>query len=186
MPWSASAGIRSAAGGDAVDRPVERRGVDATAGVLAERREARDPQARRALGGRTARPQPRRLDPSAAEVAEHVAPVERRDRTVADDDAAGDGAVAAAVEALDDRAHVAGSGLAGRVAAAALERAPAEILAAAAAHEVDLLDRVLADIADREVPGAAVEGEPPRIAQPVAVDLGAGAGAAHERVRARD
>ena len=59
-------------------------------------------------------------------------------------------------------------------------------LPAPAAHEVDLLDLVLADVADREVAGAAVEREAPRVAQAVGVDLAARAGAADERVRARD
>ena len=74
--------------------------------------------------------------------------------------------------------------LARRVARAALERAPAEVRAAALAapDEVDLLDRVLPHVADRQVARAAVEGEAPGVAQTVAVDLGAGAVAAAERV----
>src|SRR5215216_994760 len=175
MPWPASSCIRSATGGDPVDRAVERGCVDAAAGVLAEGGEARDAQPRRALLRGAARSQLRRLDPAAAEVAEDVAAVQRRDGAVADHDAR-DRAVAVAVEALHHRAHVAGGGLAGRVAAAALEGAPAEVPAAAGAHEVDLLDLVLADVADRQVAVAAVEREPPRVAQPVGVDLVARAG----------
>ena len=124
--------------------------------------------------------QPSRLDHAAAEVAEHVAPAQVGQPSVAHDHAAGDRAVAAAVQALDHGPDVAWCGLARRVAAAPLERAPAEVraLAAAAAHEVDLLDLVLADVADREVARAAVEGEAPWVAQAVAVDLAARAGAA--------
>ena len=86
--------------------------------------------------------------------------------------------------ARDDGRHVARRALPWREARAALERAPAEVGAAAlaAAHEVDLLDLVLADVADRQVAGAAVEGEAPGVAQAVAVDLPARAVAAHERV----
>src|SRR5215211_4166300 len=172
MPWPASSCIRSATGGDPVDRAVKRGCVDAAAGVLAEGGEARDAQPRRALLRGAARSQLRRLDPAAAEVAEDVAAVQRRDGAVADHHAARDRAVAV-------------GGLAGRVAAAALEGAPAEVPAAAGAHEVDLLDLVLADVADRQVAVAAVEREPPRVAQPVGVDLVARAGPPDEGVRAR-
>ena len=59
------------------------------------------------------------------------------------------------VRAHDDGLDVAGRRLAGRVPRAALERAPAEVRAAAraAAHEVDLLPLALADVADRQVAG---------------------------------
>ena len=122
--------------------------------------------------------------PPLAEVAEHVAPGQPRQLPVADDDAAGDRAPALAVAARDDGRHVAGRALPRRVARAALERTPAEVGAAAlaAAHEVDLLDLVLADVADRQVARAAVEGEAPGVAQAVAVDLPARAVATHERV----
>ena len=128
--------------------------------------------------------EPRGLDHAAAEVAEHVAPVEVEPR-VAHDHAARDRAVAVAVRADDHRRDVAGRRLAGRVARAALERPPAEVRAAPAAarHEVDLLVLVLADVADREVARAAVEREAPRVAQAVRVDLAARPGAADERVR---
>ena len=71
-----------------------------------------------------------------------------------------------------------------RVPPAALPHAPAEVDAAraAAAHEVDLLDRVLPDVADHEVAGRAVEREAPGVAQTVGVDLAARAGLAGERV----
>ena len=56
---------------------------------------------------------------------------------------------------------------------------PAVVFAADARRglEVDLLERVLADVADPEVAGRAVEGEAPRIAQAVRPDLAARAGA---------
>ena len=57
---------------------------------------------------------------------------------------------------------------------------------AALRDEVDLLDLVLSDVADDEVPVGAVEGEAPRVAQPVGVDLAAGARAPDEGVRGRD
>ena len=116
---------------DAVDRPVERGDVDAAAGVLAERREARDLQRRRLDAARPAALEPRPEDPALAEVAEHVAAVER-DAAVADDDAARDRAVPVRVRLHDHRLHVAGRALARRVARAALERPPAEVRALAA------------------------------------------------------
>jgi len=45
---------------------------------------------------------------------------------------------------------------------------------AAEGDDVDLLDRVLADIGGIEVPGAAVEGKPPRVAETVGIDLVSG------------
>ena len=71
--------------------------------------------------------------------------------------------------------HVPRRGLARRVARPALERPPAEVraLAPAAAHVVDLLPRALADVADGERAVRAVEGEAPRVAQAVGVDLAA-------------
>src|SRR4051794_15842874 len=85
----------------------------------------------------------------------------------------------------DHRAHGARRRLAAAVAVIALVHAPAEVPAARAARarEVDLLHRVLADVADRQVAGAAVEREAPRVAEPVGVDLAARAGAPRERVR---
>ena len=53
-------------------------------------------------------------------------------------------------------------------------------------REVDLLDLVLADVADGQVAVGAVEREAPRVAQAVGVDLAAGARAPDERVRRRD
>lgn len=58
--------------------------------------------------------------------------------------------------------------------AIALEAAPAEVCAtgpATSAGDVDLLPALLADIADPEAPGRAVEAEPPWVAQAVRPDL---------------
>ena len=122
-----------------------------------------------------------RLQPAAAEVAEHVAPAQRRQHRVADDDAPGDRAVPRRVRALDDRRDVA-RGRAPGIAAAPLVDAPAEV-GARAADDRDLLDLVLPDVGDDEV-ARRREREPPRVPQPVRVDLGARARAPHERVRA--
>ena len=54
-------------------------------------------------------------------------------------------------------------------AARALPDPPAVV--AAEGDDVDLLDRALAHVAGVEVAGAAVEGEPPRVAEAVGVDL---------------
>jgi hypothetical protein len=68
-----------------------------------------------------------------------------------------------------------------------LVTAPAEVLAALSrGGQVDLLARVLPDVADPEVAGLAVEGEPPGVAQPVRPDLVAAARGAGERVVLRD
>jgi len=53
-------------------------------------------------------------------------------------------------------------------------------------EEVDLFPRALADVADPEVAGAAVERVAPRVAEAVGPDLGPGAGAADEGVVRRD
>src|SRR5205814_3129391 len=53
---------------------------------------------------------------------------------------------------------------------------PAEVDAAGdrRGHEVDLLEEVLPDVGDVEVAGGAVEGVPPRVAQPLGEVLGCG------------
>src|SRR5690606_33165659 len=52
--------------------------------------------------------------------------------------------------------------------------------------EVDLLDRVLADVADVEVAGQAVEAEAPRVAQAERPDLVPDVRVVHERIGRRD
>lgn len=82
---------------------------------------------------------------------------------------------------LDD-----GEGEAGAVAAPAAEAARAlEAIPAvirAAAHHVDLLEGVLADVAGSQHAGREVEGHAPGVAQAVGPDLRAGAARRHERV----
>src|SRR5688500_13768125 len=70
---------------------------------------------------------------------------------------------------------------------AALEAVPAVIVAGSLSGgcEVDLLSRVLADVADRDVAGRPVEREAPRVPQSVRVDLGKRAGLPDERVVGR-
>src|SRR6202007_247030 len=112
--------------------------------------------------------------------------VEAGDGAVAHDIAAGDRAPAVAVALGDNGELRAGGGLV-EVAPPALPGAPAEVRAArrALAREVDLLDRVLPDVADDEVVGDAVEREAPRVAQAVGIDLGQRAGAVDEGVARR-
>src|SRR5690606_18215377 len=75
-----------------------------------------------------------------------------------------------------------------RPAQRAFERRPAVVLAAAAGGGliVDLLARVLADIADEQAAGQAVEREAPRVAQPARPHLVRRVARAGERVRRRD
>src|SRR4051794_18642388 len=172
-----------------VDRALERDGVDPPARVLAEGGQTGNAQVALPHGERAARPQPSRLDAPAAEVAEHVAALQPRDRRIAHHDAPGDRAVPVVVRAHDHGIDVAGSRFAGRVARAGLERPPAEVRpapgAAAARQVVDLLPRVLPHVADDEVARAAVEREAPRVAQAERVDLAPRAGTPDERVVAR-
>src|SRR4051795_4632065 len=83
----------------------------------------------------------------------------------------------------DARPHGAGRGAAA-IPAPAFEHVPAVVraLAAAAPREVDLLLGVLAHVPDHEVARLAVEGEAPRVAQPVRPDRLLRARAAGERV----
>src|SRR4029078_3825388 len=111
---------------------------------------------------------------------------------VGDEVPAGDRAEARAVRVLEHREDGARRAAA-LVAVAALEGVPAEVVAAAplppsraAGDEVDLLDLVLADVADDEGAGSAVEREAPRIPQPIRVDLREGAGAPAEGIVGRD
>ena len=104
-----------------------------------------------------------------------------RERAVAHDDAARDRAVARRVRAHDHRRDVAGGGLARRVARAALERRASRSSrrGPCRARTKSISSHcALADVADRQVAGAAVEGEAPRVAQAVGVDLAARARAA--------
>ena len=146
-------------------------------GVGADVRELRDgrllaPDVLRAALGRAAQGPQR----AGAEVAVDVAAAERGQRGAAVDDAAGDGAVAVAVlvgrDGPDELARVV------EVVAVdprrALERAPAEVLRRLVElerHAVDLLDLVLADVADPDLAERGVEPEAPRVAQAGEHDL---------------
>ena len=126
---------------------------------------------------------------SGAVVAVDVAAVEGRKRAVADDVAAGDGAGAPVVAVFEDRRDRVRGGLVLVEAVGSLKGRPAEVgpLGLALLPVVDLLEGVLADVADRDRAGLGVEAEAPRISQPVGVDLRPGArGPVDERVVWRD
>src|SRR5207244_4290939 len=171
-------GRRRALADELVGLAVERGRVQLAGRVLGERRERRD------LGRRDARAaaqlpvhRAQTPDPASAVVAVEVPTARRRDCVTPVDVTARDRAVSVLVLVGDDRedelparVHL----LAGREARAALPDAPAVVvqhpLLGGRAH-VDLLPRVLADIADVEIAGRAVPREAPRVAQPVAGDL---------------
>ena len=116
-------------------------------------------------------------DGARAVVAEQVRPVERGRLGAAVDVATGDRAALLARGCTRSPASSAPwSQPAERVAARTLHDRPAEVQAALAglALDVDLLDLVLADVADPEVPGLRVEARPPRVAQAVVPELLAG------------
>ena len=116
-----------------------------------------------------------------AEVGVDVAPCRERQAAVADDVAADDRAAAAAAvrvgeDRLDRAARVGGAAVFVLVGGEALEGVPAEVGAARRGdgRVVELLELVLADVADRDprLRGAdRVEGEAEGVAQAVAVDL---------------
>ena len=100
-----------------------------------------------------------------AVVAVEVAAEQRRQPGVAHDVAAGDRAVAvAAVRLLEHRRPRPGA--ARRVASGPRARPRARPAVVGGEPDVDLLVGVLADVADHELPGRAVEREAPRVAQP--------------------
>jgi hypothetical protein len=88
---------------------------------------------------------------------------------------------------LVDRWHVV-VGLVAVELVRALHQVPAEVGAGQLVERdpVDLLPRVLADVGEPEVPGLAVEREPPRVAQPVGDDLPRGVVDVEEGVVGRD
>jgi hypothetical protein len=93
------------------------------------------------------------------------------------------------VVVLEDREHtVRRHAPAGRLEAeSALHVVPAVVPSSGAGGlEVDLLALVLSDVPDEQVACLPVEGEPPRIAQPVGPDLGTGSGHSHEGVAGRN
>src|SRR5262249_32658389 len=152
---------------------IEVRDVELARGVLAERRR---PAARVAdLNGiaEVIRPRIDREDPSAAVVREEVHAEEAQVLRTAVDVAANDGA-AEVVAVFGHRQGQALTRALGprRVAVPALHPVPAQVEPAdAGASDVDLLPRTLADVADPQVAGRAIEGVAPRVAQPHEPDL---------------
>ena len=116
-----------------------------------------------------------RPDPRGAVVAVDVRAPEGRDGLAAVHEPAGHRAAVVAVLVLEDRHPGVRGVLVIVVAGRSLVGAPAEVGALPRAvgrrDVVDLLDGVLPDVADPEVAGGGVEGEPPRVAQPGAPDL---------------
>src|SRR5438876_11842665 len=137
-------------------------------------------------------------DEAAAEVRVEVAPAQSGHAAAAVDESAGDraagrvrrlGSGAAvlrrAVAVVEDGEREPGHGArgergaeVGRVEAVqTLHDAPSVVAPArerGGGHEVDLLEEVLPDVGDVEVAGGAVEGVPPRVAQPLGEALGRG------------
>src|SRR4051794_8831925 len=147
---------------------VEPGDVELAARVLAEPGRLRDLALLPHVGQRAAADDAA-PDRAGAEVAEDVAARERGHGAAAIDVAARDGAAGAPVlvdvHRLCERPRPDGLVLELRV---ALVDRPAEVeqrLEGGVRHVVDLLPRVLTDVADPEVVGLAVEGEAPRVAQ---------------------
>src|SRR2546421_7783517 len=147
-------------GREPVDVPVQRCGVDVAGAVLPERRQRVDSQAGRLVAARALRREPHGEDVGPAVVAVDVASVQGRQPRIAHHVAADEGAEARRVAWSELRRNGAG-GPSGAVAVKALEDAPPVVGAAARSLllEVDLLEQVLADVADREGAGQAGEAE---------------------------
>src|SRR5262249_60922973 len=132
-------------------------------------------------GGATAwRVGGRVVDDARGAVPERVAAGERpegaaRERTA---DEAGPERGGARVQVREDRVDIARALAAGRKRALAV-RPP---VVAPGDTEVDLLDRLVADVPDPEPAGATVEAHPEGVAEPVGPDLAARARGADERV----
>ena len=197
LGWSANCtrpsdrnGKRSARD-EAVDRPFQRGDVEVVGVVFAEGGRAFDREPELALAAGPLQVGDEAAQLALAEVGVDVALIESAQAAVADDVAADDrAAAAAAVGVGEDRfgrtAGVRGVTVFFGVGSEALERVPAEVGAARGrdGRVVELLELVLADVADRDprLRGAdRVEGEAEGVAQAVAVDLVAAA-LADERV----
>ena len=121
---------------------------------------------------------------AAAEIAEHVTAVQRGNRAAAIHEAAG------GRDWPSERPYCATGAIGARVRTAggvervgAFEAAPAVV--AAERHEVDFLERALADVVEPELAAAAIEAPAPRIAEAVREDLRAVGGAGAADVAAR-
>src|SRR5438874_1399978 len=158
-------------------------GVYVAAHVLSERRRGGHPQPGGVVVARAARCELDRVDVGLAVVAVEIAAVEPGQARVAHHVAADQRAEAVLVGGRDLRRDGSG-GIPGAVAMEALEHAPPVVRAAAGAAglEVDLLELVLADIADRQVARPPVEAEAVWVPEPVDPDLRPGPRPPHERV----
>ncbi len=149
--------LRASAGVEPVDRPFQRGYVEPVALVFAEGAGARDAEAEPAVAARALQVCDERAQLSLAEVGVDVAPAQPAEAGVADDIAADDRAAAgAAVGVGEDRFDgAAGVGRAAvfvRVPPESLKGVPAEVGAAGPGdgRVVELLEAVLADVADRD------------------------------------
>src|SRR6266545_2092996 len=177
--------LEASGGGQAVDGTRQRHGVQLAGGVDSERGQARHAQPQVALLGDPPAAHPRGPDPAGAVVAVQVGATQAGDAPAPVDAAADHRAGAALAAVLDHRVDRARGALALEV-VPALAPVPAVVAAARPGRlVVDLLPGVLADVADPQVAGGGIEGEAPRVAQPVRPDLRAGAAAADERVVGR-
>ena len=153
---------------EAEDAAAEADRVEFAAAVMPEGHDGRERRIgtgdlRRPLRGHAVLVGP---DPARADVGEEVGPDHRRALAAIDLAAGDDRAEVAPV--FEDRQHRSRR----RVAEAALRQVPAVVLAAVAGPrlEVDLLPRRLPDVGDVEI-AVLVEGDPPRVAEPVGPDL---------------
>jgi hypothetical protein len=155
--------------------------------VPAEGRCAGDVEARGTKAGRVPGADNHRLDLRAAVVTEQISAVQVWERAVPDDVAADDRAVATAVWGDEERGYRVG-GVTRLVRSISLPDAPAVVgsRAGAGRDEVDLLLEILAGVADEQVAGRAIEGEPPWAAEPVSPDLRPLARLSDERIGGRD
>ena len=145
---------------DPEHRPGERHGEQAPAGVLPERAQRGHGEAGRGVAGAG---EVGRTQLGDAAVAVDVAAEQRRQAGIAYDVAARDRAEAFGMELLQrGRRRAGGAGGVAHPRRIALEARPAVVGRQA---EVDLLDGVLADVGDRDLPGRAIEREAPRVAQ---------------------
>src|SRR5215218_33526 len=164
-----------------VDRASQGRHVDVVHVVFAEGGGAFDREAEPALAAGATQVREEAAQLSLAEVRVDIAPAQRTearilDRVAADDRAAAGAAVRVGEDRLDGAAGVGGAAVLVAVRREALERVPAEVGAGGGRDGgvVELLELVLADVADRD-PGLSgarrVEGEAEGVAETVAVDL---------------
>src|SRR5215213_15193 len=160
----------------AVDRAIGGGEEGFAVGVRADVRELRDGRLLAADVGRAAlRRRPQRPQRARAEVAVEVAPLKLREPRAAVQVAAGDRAAVLVVVDGHRPDQLAAAEVVVAVAdpLRSLDRAPAEVLGRLVGleqHAVDLLDLVLADVADPDLTEREVEAEAPRVAQAEQLD----------------